>query len=304
VYLEGSTLDIYVLPLWGIVGFICATANSIFISIVCSHVHHNVLFVKDLDLDSSEDSPSSETTEAREGDSDNETVRIQWCCWEANTQTSHAAMYVCVLASPTLYVCGMIMDLFELRQSHADSVSESTRYSLVSLGGAVADKGRTTGEDDGIMKWLQVTYVVTSIAVPLASMAATAICYIYVSCGLNGFAFAQLHQAYLVVEVLFAWSCSEVTVLSLLIAIGQLGTFSNGLADAVCPSCFETSMTLMIGSCIVLWVAVGLHAISFGLLHHLVSPHVSKRWLKFDTIASRHRNPPLTATSSDGEQNS
>jgi hypothetical protein len=152
-----------------------------------------------------------------------------------------------------LYLAGCLVYIFSVSNSSRGTIVDSFLYSVVSLGLKLPESA-VTGHL-GMYVWLEIIWYLLGVALPLlSSLLFLTILWAPLSlCALERLLFAA--------EVAFAWSCSEVFVISTIAAVAQIPKFGSGLISAGCTVCFVVGSQML----------PDLSVVAVGALLHLVA---------------------------------
>jgi uncharacterized paraquat-inducible protein A len=257
INLGGPSVEVYVLPRYGIFGFVCATMLSLMWTQYVLQKHRSLIY-RPMTMAASE---GSETTTALMGA-------------KRFNKSSVLGITVLLLASCILYITGCILSVYQVSSHQGSSqltASHFEYYSIVKLG---ADLPYSSQEGThGRMTWLAIVWFGLGVFFPLFGMILCA-AVLYAPLPKR-----RLEQLFAWTEVCFAWSSAEVFCLSTIFAITQVPKFGNGLIKSGCVSCYVVSAALL-PNLVVLIVATVAYVLAFVWLFRLVHPVIFDGRLK------------------------
>lgn len=211
-------LEVWIVPQWGLFGFISASM----LSLVATHAvlyHHRRIMYKQSSLQDT--SPRRKLAEH---------ARM--------SSFTNLVLSVILLISFGAYLAGCILHFFKITNSQSGLIRDSDKYSLIDIGKDLPDSGRDD-ENTGGLRYLQIVWFLLGVAMPLLSI------LMMLALLWRPMNLASLRTWLLVSEVTLSWSCSEVFLLSTVLAIKEVPTFGEGLIDTGCSQCYKVDTVFM-----------------------------------------------------------
>ncbi len=173
-----------------------------------------------------------------------------------------------VLVSFAFYVAGCVVDIYQVTNTRGE-VSFTVDYSVVSVGHAIP--GSQLEPNDIGTRFIQAMWFFLCVAMPLWCTFLFGILFLY------PFSKAWLERIFVMGEIAFAWSCTEVLLVSTIFSVVQMPTFGDGLIEADCSACFVVDTKILpnfaflcIGSVLSvstnLWLYRKAHSIVYGIV--------------------------------------
>lgn len=242
--LGGPVIEVYVVPRWGIYGFLTATMLSLIWTQISLRRHRKLIY--------------------RPIRSDDNVVKGVRHIGELKSRSIVPVTFLLV-ASFAMYMTGVILYIFELINLRGETDMGSVDYSIVSVGMELSNSAIEGTE--GRMRWLQIVWFLLGVVFPLLSIV---ICCILLYIPLSK---ARLEKLFFWAEISFAWNSAEVFALSTIVAVLEIPTFGNGLIKSGCATCYVVDSTLLptlavllVGTCFTMAAAFWL----FTLVHRAI----------------------------------
>ena len=205
-------LEVWIQPQWGLYGFISASMLSLMATHAVLHLHRRVLY-----------GPAMQVAET-----DRSTVASHM------STPSQLLSTLFLVISFAVYLTGIILHFFHVSNIQQGSVRDTDDYSLTSVGRDLPDAKRDD-EPAGGLVYLQVVWFLLGVAIPLLLVVLSMV-LLYAPLTM-----AALRRWLLVTEVAASWSCAEVFLISIVLAIREIPTFGDGLIDTGCSQCYRVS---------------------------------------------------------------
>jgi hypothetical protein len=135
-----------------------------------------------------------------------------------------------LLSGFALYLAGCLVYIFSITNSSRGAVVDSSLYSVANLGVKLPESA--VAGHLGMYVWLAIVWYLLGVALPLLSS------LLFLAVLWAPLSRTALERLLFAAEVVFAWSCSEVFVISTIAAVAQIPKFGNGLISAGCTVCF------------------------------------------------------------------
>ena len=241
----GVTLDVWILPQWGLFGFVSATMANLIGTHVISYFHRRV---------------TSHPIENQEKNGEEEPHEVICLVSQSKGQSVYNQVVAgCLFLSTVLYIAGCSIPIFRIVNSRGSIIEDPVDYSIVSIGTEIGSAGRS-GES-GKMRWMQIVWFLLVIAAPVLSAMLFLVVFLWKA--------SQHHLGWVLfaAEITAAWSCAEVFWISTLFAVSEMPKFGDGLIEEGCDTCYVvdskilTNIALLslgtVGHRWICWVAVG-----------------------------------------------
>lgn len=145
---------------------------------------------------------------------------------------------VLFLASFVVYLCGVLVYIFEVSNKRGGVEIDSYDYSIVNVGAQLPDSA-VPGNGRGKYVYLQIIWYILGVVLPLLSMLLFGVLL------WAPLSRPALEKLFFASELAFAWSCAEVFALSTIFAVAQIPTFGNGLINSGCAVCFVVESQML-----------------------------------------------------------
>lgn len=213
-------LEVWIRPQWGLYGFISASMLSLMAT-------HAVLFHHRLVMYGRQEVPSAMTT------ADPPQPPVPSVSSQLSNGTKIAWMLL-LLVSFVAYLVGAMLDFFNVTDTQGGIERGSEDYSLARIGRDLPDSKRDYESAGGLI-YLQIVWFLLGLVMPLLLVLVLAI----LSC--KSFSVRALRHWLFVGEIALSWSCSEVFLVSTVLAIREIPTFGEGLIDTGCNQCYAVT---------------------------------------------------------------
>lgn len=137
-----------------------------------------------------------------------------------------------------LYIVGCALPIFEVSRQRGDIETTYVDFSILTVG---ADYMDLTKEADAGDRWLQIVWFMLTFVLPI--LATFFLCAVLLLS--NATTRRRREQWFFASEIVYCWSCAEVTVLSTLFAVLQIPQVGTGLVDSGCHVCYVFGSTLL-----------------------------------------------------------
>jgi len=271
-------IDVFVNAAWGFNGFLLATIISLILSHIILAVHRGVKARKD-------ENSGAEATKFK--------ALFSYCTPKRFVIGSRIAVLVLLVVALVLVAIGVSFvsfsfDFYGLAGWALGLLGlESHReYSVVTLGAELPDS--TATPDSFKVRFIQIIFMITAFILPLLHLA-TLICLWVIP-------FTRRIQKYIMIacEVMNAWSCLEVFVVSILAAILEISQFTTFMVGDKCDFiqpyierffadlleghvvCFEVAAALQSG-CWLLFIACIIYIIASMIVMRVCRSALEKR---------------------------
>ena len=218
-----ATFDIFVRPAWGFYGFLLATVVSLVLSHIATHCHRQL-------QDPAELGPDASSAQAVSGHTFRSADGTPWRFSKLGVRLVAAAIVAALAAA----LGGLLVESFSFEfQGLAGGALESggggrsQRYSVLSLGLAIRP---SVQEPDVGIYLIEATYFLFTAVAPILQLICLLLLWLWPMkdgaqrCGLA------------VAEVLTAWSCIDVLVLTLVAAVLQIQQFAAFIIGDQCTA--------------------------------------------------------------------
>jgi hypothetical protein len=266
--LGGPFLEVWVIPEWGLFGFVAATMLSLIGTHMILYHHRNIMY-------NCNDPAKEEAQEEQQDDDDDvdDTSPLPLCGLQKVTgmsMRSAVVLTIFLITGAALYLAGCLVGIFRITNTRGPFVLEPDSYSIVSIGQALADSGRE--RDEGKMRYLQIIWFFLGVGLPLATNVLLGL-LIWVPLERK-----QLQRLFVCAEISFAWSAAEVFVVSTIFAVLEIPVFGDGLIDSGCQTCYTVDSLLLIelllmgmGTIVNMGAALWLYKVSHNKLYSYVA---------------------------------
>lgn len=215
VYLGGPLVEVFVVPRYGIFGFVCATMMSLILTQHVLRRHWSIIY-----------RPVTEHEDAQR-------VALHTTI---PRRTTWSILFLLVAAT-ALLIAGIIVPVYRVSSAQGTAEQESVLFSIVQLGRELPFSSEDGSE--GRMTWLAIVWFALSVAFPLLCIVLCGMLLYIPLCR------RKLERLLFVSKVSFAWSGAEVFCLSTIFAISQVPKFGNGLIKSGCVSCYVVDAQLL-----------------------------------------------------------
>ncbi|GKY98608.1 hypothetical protein MPSEU_000817500 [Mayamaea pseudoterrestris] len=230
--LGGPSVEVYVLPRYGIFGFVCATMLSLVWTQRVLYRHRSIIYRPIVDCGPEEEAMNDNAAVAASTRAKLGVKRLGKL-----KNCSVVTISFLLLASIAMFIAGITLYVYQVSSLQGSVEREAEYYSIVKLGAELP----TSSEDGtfGRMTWLAIVWFFLGVVFPLVCMI---LCCVLLHAPLTR---RQLERLLFWTEVSFAWSSAEVFAVSTIFAISQVPKFGNGLIKSGCVSCYVVNATLM-----------------------------------------------------------
>jgi hypothetical protein len=179
------------------------------------------------------------------------------------SKTSIWSLSFLIAVGFVLYLWGCLVYTYRVINERGNIEVNSSSYAIRTIGRDLPLSAVDGGK--GMFVWLEIIWYTLGMAFPLlSSVLFIALLWLPVSK-------AGLERLFFASEVVFAWSGSEVYVLSTVMAVAQLPTFGNGLINSGCSTCFVVT-SQMFPELVVMAVGAVVNIAAFCCCFLLVHP--------------------------------
>lgn len=279
----GTTLEVYLLALWGFYGFVAATFLGLIGTHVILYYHRQCIY----SLPAADDSQYDDTTMQQETPSQTELVTPtnqltptptpkQHGHWTGMGTTQRCGIAAVLVAAMTVYIVGCSLPIFEISRQRGDVETTYVEFSIISMGSQYVDLTKDSSIGD---RWVQFLWFFLTIVMPVVSTLFLC-CVLLVPLGYR----RRQEQLYFAAETAFCWSCAEVTVVSTIFAVMEIPHVGGGMVDSGCNVCYVIGSTLFPSAFAPLAVGALLHVLTslwlFRGMHRTLYPHVRGRMIE------------------------
>jgi len=288
----GTTLEVYMLALWGFYGFVVATMLGLIGTHVILHHHRHYLYHvrrhhhhhhhhhgrslpgggrndddDDDDDDDDNDEAKNENMMEQEGVQEEATNNSRSpqrhqdeIHWTGMSTVKRLGYTLAVLGALAAYLVGCSLPIMEISRQRGDVETTYLEFSIITVGAEYVD---STMDGSGGDKWIQIVWFLLTLVMPILS-ALLLCCVLVLPLPRNG-THQQVVQPrherlYLATEIAYCWSSSEVTVLSCLFAVLQIPEVGGGFVDSGCNVCYLFGSKLLMPAFIPLTVGALTHS--------------------------------------------
>lgn len=212
-----GVLEVWIRPQWGLYGFISASMLSLMATHAVLYHHRRVMYTAlsstttTTTLDQQQSSLPSVASQLSTG------TRILW--------------FFLFLVSFAAYLTGVVFDFFRVTNVQGGIERGSDDYSVARIGRDLPDAKRDYEPAGGLI-YLQIVWFLLGVAMPLLFVVILGVVCFW------SFSVSKLRQWLLVAEIALSWSCSDVVLISTVLAIREIPTFGDGLIDTGCSQCY------------------------------------------------------------------
>ena len=250
-----GVLEVWIRPQWGLYGFIVASMFSLMTTHLVLFHHRRIIYKHVIEPNDVSNPPK--TLAAR------------------MSTVARMLLISLLLAALAMYLVGSLTDFFRVTNSQSGIIRAIKPYSLAAIGQDLPDAKRDYEPAGGLI-FLQIVWFFLGIVLPLAVPLAL---LVLLFLPLN-----VLRQGLLVAEIIMAWSCGEVVLISTVLAIREIPTFGDGLIDTGCAQCYivDTKFTsevslLAVGTACTLGAAIYILKIAHGVAYPRHQTHAIER---------------------------
>mmetsp|Transcript_8956 Transcript_8956/g.24830 ORF Transcript_8956/g.24830 Transcript_8956/m.24830 type:complete len:475 (-) Transcript_8956:63-1487(-) len=268
-----GNLEVWVLPQWGLFGFISASMASLLGTHVALYFHRKVMTSnrtqqqqKSPDDPDAEQQRGSQVTNGDDKNSNGAAAEEQ-----ANGVTEGPISFqqlvgmkslyawlltLCLAVAFALYLLGCILYIFKVKNIQQLTRITEVDYSIVSIGSDL--NGSFREGDEGAERYMQIVWFFLGMVMPLLCLLQFGILLWWPKFSSR----ATLERAYFCAEILFAWSGAEVYFISTLFGVTEFSKFGDGLVDVGCSQCYKVEADFYIPE-LLIW---GIGGVGLGLV--------------------------------------